>query len=133
MKRTDVTIGQLSAKASVKVETIRYYEKIGLMPKPLRSAGRQRMYDHDHIRRLNFIRRARELGFPLNDIRVLLGLEDHAPSCSEVHTITRHHLGVVKQKIADLNRLKRTLTEIAEQCERTETPDCPVIDALFGR
>lgn len=130
MRRKDITIGDLSTATGVKIETIRYYEKIGLMPDPGRSDGGHRIYSPSHIRRLAFIRRSRELGFSLGDIRALTGLEDRAPSCEDVHELTLHHLGDIRRKIADLKKLERTLSKISSECTKTDTPECPIIDAL---
>ena len=133
MSMADITIGRLSTAAGVNIETIRYYEKIGLMPPPPRSDGGHRLYGEDHLRRLTFIRRARELGFPLDDIRSLLGLEDQVPTCAEVNAITVSHLTTVKAKISALRKLERTLSKISSACTRDQTPDCPIIDALSQR
>ncbi len=131
--KNEITIGRLSSEAGVKIETVRYYEKIGLMPKPPRSAGRHRLYDEVQINRLKFIRRGRELGFPLDDIRSLMGLEDARPSCAEVYEITVHHLKGVREKITDLKRLEATLSSISKACDRSDDPDCPVIETLSGK
>lgn len=123
-------IGALSEATGVHIETIRYYEKIGLAPKPPRSSGGRRVYDEEHRRRLVFIRRARELGFGLDDIRSLLGLADETPSCADVYALTERHLDGVRAKIADLKRLEQTLSRMAKDCDQSKTPDCPIIEAL---
>lgn len=125
-----LTIGKLSEQTSVKIETIRYYEKIGMMPDPPRKASGHRTYTRELVDRLRFIRRGRELGFSLNDIRGLLGVEDNSPTCAEVHELTKTHLDTIRSKITDLRKLEKTLTLIADKCERGQTPDCPIIDAL---
>lgn len=126
------TIGVLSRRTGCKVETIRYYERIGLLPAPARSAGGHRLFGEDHLKRLTFIRRGRELGFSLDDIRGLLGLVDGgAYTCAEVKAVTLEHLGEVRRKLADLRRLERVLKGMAAECEGGAVPDCPVIDALF--
>ncbi len=130
MMRYDITIGKLSAETGVNIETIRYYEKIGLMPKPGRTDGGHRIYTPVEMKRLRFIRRGRDLGFPLDDVRSLLGLEDEPPSCAEVHTITVRHLETVKAKISDLKKLERQLAKIAKECGKGDDFKCPVIDAL---
>lgn len=124
------TIGRLSTQTGVNVETIRYYEKIGLLPAPPRTAGGHRIYGRSEARRLHFIRRARELGFSVSDIRSLLGLEDRPPSCAEVHALTMRHLGNVRAKIADLVELERTLSKTAAACRRNARPKCPIIETL---
>ncbi len=127
----DFTIGHLSGQTRVKIETIRYYERIGLMPKAQRSHGGRRLYDESASRRLGFIRRARELGFSIDEIRALLALSGGKGKCADVHALTVQHLGDVKQKIADLRRLERTLARTAERCRRDASPDCPIIEALW--
>lgn len=125
-------IGVLSKKSAVKIETIRYYEKIGVMPAPARSEGGYRLYAPEHLKRLSFIRRGRELGFSLNELRALLRLVDgHAYACSEVRALTLDHVADIRRKIADLRRLERVMTSIASKCSGRKTPDCPIIDALF--
>ena len=127
------TIGALSRKTGCHIETIRYYERMGLLRKPLRSEGGHRLYDKEQIKRLVFIRRSRELGFSLDEIRTLLRLVDGKRyTCQEVKTITETHLEDVKRKIADLRRLQKTLGAISGQCEGGLVPDCPIIDALFS-
>ena len=130
MTHETLTIGKLSDQTGVKIETIRYYEKIGIMPPPPRTAGGQRVYVYDDFDRLAFIRRCRDLGFSLDSVRSLLGLNDQPPSCADVQSITQAHLATVKKKIADLRRLERTLTSISKDCTGGDTPDCPIIDAL---
>lgn len=127
---SDITIGRLSEAAGVKIETIRYYEKIGIMPNPPRTNGGQRAYGAAHRARLSFIKRSRDLGFSLDAIRSLLGLTDESPTCGEVHAITTEHLNDVRGKIRDLKRLEKTLSAIAAECAGGDTPDCPIIDAL---
>jgi MerR family transcriptional regulator, mercuric resistance operon regulatory protein len=133
MKIDGLSIGALSKQSGVNIETIRYYEKIGVMPAPARSAGGYRIYALDHLKRLGFIRRGRQLGFSLDELRGLLHLVDgHAYTCAEVHTLTLQHLTEVRHKIADLRRLERVLADMAAQCTEDLVPECPVIDALFG-
>ena len=128
-----ISIGGLSRRTGVNIETIRYYEKIGVMPAPARSAGGYRMYALEHVKRLGFIRRGRQLGFSLDELRGLLPLVDgHAYTCAEVHALTRKHLTEVRRKIVDLRRLERVLADMAVQCTKDLVPECPVIDALFG-
>lgn len=123
--------GELAKKANCNIETVRYYEKIGLMPEPPRTAGGYRDYGRVHERRLRFILRARELGFGIEDIRGLLSLVDrHVYTCAEVREMTLEHLAAVRRKIADLKRLERTLAKTVAACNGRSVPDCPVIDAL---
>lgn len=124
-------IGQLSEQTKCKIETIRYYERIGLLPEPGRSGGGYRLYDESHLKRLSFIRRSRELGFSIEEIRGLLNLVDGGSfTCSDVKAITLEHVETIRQKIADLKKLEKTLSRIASQCTGDETPACPIIDAL---
>ena len=126
------TIGALSKGTGCKIETIRYYERIGLLPKPPRSPGGHRLYQDDHLRRLTFIRRCRELGFTLDEVRGLLHLVDGgAYTCAEVKALTLDHAAELRRKVADLRRMKRVLEEMAAECEGGEVPECPIIDALF--
>ncbi len=125
-------IGQLSRQSGVNIETIRYYEKIGIMPAPGRSAGGYRLYAPDHLKRLSFVRRGRELGFSLDELRGLLRLVDgHSYTCGQVRALTLEHVAQVRRKIADLRRLERVMADMAAQCTGARIPKCPVIDALF--
>lgn len=126
------TIGRLAALSGVNLETIRYYERIGLMPEPDRTDGGHRLYEPAHRRRLVFIRRARELGFGLDGIRTLLDLaEPHRRSCDEVRTIASDHLQDVRAKIADLVRLEVILAGTVDRCRSAgAAPSCPVLDLL---
>ena len=127
-----LSIGLLSTQTNCKVETIRYYEKIGIFPKPPRTEGGHRVYSENHLKRLVFIRRGRELGFSLEDIRTLLKLIDGgANTCQQVEAITLHHIGNIHQKILDLKKLEKILATISSQCEGGVVPECPILDALF--
>jgi MerR family mercuric resistance operon transcriptional regulator len=127
-----LTIGGLSQQTGCHIETIRYYEKIGLLPKPNRSEGGHRLYGADQIKRLAFIRRCRELGFALEDIRGLLALVDgRRYTCQQVKAVTERHLESIREKVVDLRILDKTLAGIAARCQGTEAPDCPIIDILF--
>ncbi len=124
-------IGLLSRETGVNIETIRYYERIGLMPKPPRTDGRHRVYDRTHKQRLVFIRRARELGFSLDDIRNLLGLErNESLTCNEVRALTERNLVEFREKIRDLRKLERVLNELTAQCRGDDVPACPILDVL---
>ncbi|MBT3532939.1 MAG: helix-turn-helix domain-containing protein [Rhodospirillaceae bacterium] len=129
---TVLSIGGLSKRTGVNLETVRYYENIGIMPKPPRSAAGHRRYDEEHLKRLTFVKRSRELGFTLKEVRALLALVDGGDySCGEVHELTLNHLHEVRQKIADLQRLEATLADISDQCADGTIPDCPFIETLF--
>jgi MerR family transcriptional regulator, mercuric resistance operon regulatory protein len=128
-----LTIGALSARTGVNIETIRFYERVGILPKPPRSAGGHRIYAPNQLMRLHFVRRSRELGFSLDEIRGLLRLVDGGHyTCAEVKSITLDHLGDIRRKIADLQCLERTLANVAGKCRGGKVPDCPVIEALFS-
>ncbi len=127
-----LSIGKLGEKTSVNIETIRYYERIKLMPPPFRSDGGHRIYDETHTERLSFIRRCRDLGFPLEDIRSLLDMADKDEHCSSMRPAVFTHLDVVKAKIAALVEMERSLTTILDDCKDCSTPSCSVSNALFG-
>jgi DNA-binding transcriptional MerR regulator len=125
-----LTIGELSRQAQVKIPTIRYYEQIGLLAAPVRTEAQQRRYRPDDVRRLNFIRHARELGFEVEAIRQLLGLtNDPNRSCGEVHDITRAHLDEVNDKIARLVALRDEL-EAMVACDHKRISECRIIEVL---
>ncbi len=127
-------IGTLSKRTGCNVETIRYYERIGLLPRAVRSQGGHRLYGEAESRRLGFIRRTRELGFTLDQVRTLLKLVDGGRyTCAHVKHITVHHLDEVRRKLADLRKIERVLAKMAAQCDGGTVPKCPVIDALFDR
>jgi MerR family mercuric resistance operon transcriptional regulator len=127
-----LTIGALSKRTGVNIETIRFYERVGILPKPPRSAGGHRIYSQDELMRLGFVRRSRELGFSLAEVRGLLRLVDGGShTCAEVKAVTLDHLADVRRKIADLRRLEQTLADVAGKCRGGKVPDCPVIEVLF--
>lgn len=126
----EFSIGRLSQRTGVNIETIRYYEKIALLRPPPRTEGGHRLYPEGHLRRLVFIRRSRELGFTLDEIRNLLGLVEGGHACGDVQNAAFAHLANIRQKIADLRRMERTLAETAARCEGGTAPDCPIVDVL---
>jgi Cu(I)-responsive transcriptional regulator len=129
-----LSIGEAARAAGTGAETIRYYEKIGLLPKPARTAGNYRSYGSQEVARLTFIRRARELGFSLDQVRTLLSLsDDRGRSCAEVDEIARGHLDAVEHKIADLMALKRELSSVISQCGQGTIADCRILDAIGPR
>ena len=126
------TIGAVSKRSGVHIETIRYYERIGLVPPPPRTAGGARVYDDALLRRLSFIRRCREMGFSIDEIRALLEMTDRRDfTCAEIHALTLTHLGAVRARIADLQRLEGALADMAARCDLGETPECPILDVLM--
>ena len=127
-----IQIGELSRRTGCNIETIRYYERIALLPAPARSAGRYRVYDTADVRRLAFIRRARELGFTLDEVRTLLSLSanEGQGACANVRELAESHLAEVRTKIADLRAMERVLAAAVRRCAAGEVPGCPIIDAL---
>ena len=131
-KKRDLSSGALAREAGVNVETIRYYEKIGLMPEPVRAGNGYRVYDETGLKRLSFIRRCRELGFSLDEVRGLLGLVDGGDyTCAEVRDLSIVHLSDVRQKIRDPRKMERTLKEMVSQCDGGLVPECPIVDRLY--
>ena len=131
MAREQLTIGDLAKATDTKVETIRYYERIGLLPAPARTRGNYRSYNSEQSGRLSFIRRARDLGFSLAQVRELLSLSDQRRrSCEAVDAIAREHLAEVDHKIADLAALRRELGNIISQCGHGTVAECRIIEAL---
>ena len=124
-------IGQLARQTGTKVETIRFYEKNGLLPAPSRTDGNYRAYEPGHLSRLSFIRRARELGFSLDQIREFLKLaDDRSQSCAAVDAIAREHRKEVERKIEDLTALKSELDRMIYQCGCGLVADCRIIESL---
>lgn len=125
------SIGDLSQATGTKVETIRYYERTGLLPSPERTAGNYRAYSAAQLGRLSFIRRGRDLGFSLDEIRALLALADKRDrSCCEVDEIARAHLRDVEAKLADLRALRAELKQLIAQCQHGTIAECRIIEAL---
>ena len=126
-----VPISKLAELTGSNVETIRYYERIAVMPKPDRTAGGHRFYTPDQIKRLRFIRRTRELGFTLDEIRNLLCLVDeHSYTCDDIRDIVSAHLTKMREKIKDLRRLEKSLREMVATCDRGAVPECPILEVL---
>ena len=130
--RHTLSIGQLSKSTDCNIETIRYYEKIEILPKPPRSEGGHRLYGEADIKHLQFVRRCRELGFSLGKIRELLRLAEGGKyTCAEVRSITVDHAAEVIRKIADLKKMEMILQTMAAQCAGGDVPDCPILEVLF--
>jgi DNA-binding transcriptional MerR regulator len=126
-----LTIGQLGQATDTKIETIRYYEKIGLLPAPRRTTGNYRSYAAEHLQRLGFIRRARDLGFSIEDIRELLKLAGRGEApCEGVDRLVARHLETTERKIAALTRLRRELRYTLDSCQGGRIAECRVIQAL---
>lgn len=126
------TIGQAARLSGVSIETIRYYERRGVVPAPERSPAGRRLYDDAAMARLRFVRRCRNLGFSLSDVRVLLSLADRGEgSCAEVKYLGERHLEQVRDKIGELVRLESSLGRLVGQCE-DDRPECPALRELLS-
>jgi DNA-binding transcriptional MerR regulator len=126
-----LAIGDLARATGVKITTIRFYESIGLMPEPARTAAGRRVYGEPHRRRLNFVRHARDLGFEVDAIRELLTLSDRPEqSCARVDAIARQHLADVEERIARLELLRTELARMVKACRHGRVGDCRILDTL---
>ncbi len=126
----ELTIGQLADEAGVNVETIRYYQRRGLMPEPAKPTGGYRRYAVDDVQRVRFIKRAQALGFSLEEIGALLGL-DQAHACSETRELAAHKLQVIEIKLADLEAMRKALASLLRECDTGAARDgCPILHAL---
>lgn len=131
MKR--LAIGDLARRTGTKVNTVRFYEDIGLLPRPIRTASGRRSYDAADVRRLSFIRHGRGLGFSVNEIRSLLALADEPDrDCAEAAAIARHHLQDVEVRIAKLQTLHTALANLEASCDGGRIADCRIIEAIAG-
>lgn len=127
----EYAIGEMARAGGCKVQTVRYYEKIGLLAEPRRSAGNQRIYDQSHMDRLAFIRHSREMGFPLPAIRELLELaDDRSRSCARVDLIAQARLEEVESRIQRLRALKGELVRMIEMCRGGRIEHCRIIEVL---
>ena len=126
-----LAIGTLAKRTGTKVQTIRYYEQIGILPEPGRTEGGQRRYNDSDLDRLAFVRHARQLGFTLEAIRELLDLSDNpCRSCAEVDSIAQRQLKEVKVRIARLQALEKELKRMLHECSRDTVADCRVLEVL---
>jgi len=127
-----IAIGRLAKHTGTNVETIRYYERMGLWTAPPRSEGGYRLYGTGHLKRLHFIRRARLLGFSIGEVRTLLRLADERKRpCAEVRAVAEEHLADVRNKIADLKTMEKVLEETVARCVAGTGSHCALIDALY--
>lgn len=132
METSAMTIGDLARAAEVNVETVRYYQRLGIFPEPPRARGSIRRYQDDALKRLHFIRRAQRLGFSLEEVKNLLGLSD-GKHCAETRELAERKLALVEEKLADLNAMRDALTELVSACRRGGRGcGCPLIDALVA-
>lgn len=136
MDTEQFSIGQLAGDADCRVETVHYYEKTGLMPEPPRTEGGHRMYALSDVKRLNFIRRCRDLGFSIEQIKEMLKfIDEPGHYCGEVKAMAMLQSRDIQRKIDDLKRLQQALTQMVGQCkgEQFSIDDCPIIDALYTK
>lgn len=126
-------IGELARAADCRVVTIRYYERVGILPVPARAENNYRMYGAPHLRRLRFVRRTRELGFSLDEVRTLLTLIDSGGyTCEDIQRVAQRHLDEVRTRLRDLQRMEATLAGLVGQCSGGATPDCSLLETLFA-
>ena len=129
----DLTIGRVAEAAGVNVETIRFYQRRKLLDEPVKPLGGVRRYSGEIVFRVRFIKRAQQLGFTLDEVQNLLALED-GQSCKKTHDLAVKKLAIVERRIADLNRMRRTLKTLIGQCETGSGKiACPIISTLAGR
>lgn len=130
-----LTRGKLAARTGCNIETIRYYESIGLMPAPARSPAGYRQYGEEHLRRLNFIQRARELGFSSEKIQGLLELSrlECGHTRADVKALTEAHIDEIAAQIRDLQKIRRRLQQISSYCDGSgeSAATCPILESLF--
>jgi MerR family mercuric resistance operon transcriptional regulator len=131
-RNAGIQIGDLARRSGCNVETVRYYERIGLLPTPAHTAGGYRLYEMTDVRRLRFARRARELGFTLEEVRTLMALSTHKfrSACAEVRQFAADHLAMVRAKIADLQTIEGVLADAVQRYDVDELPGCPLIKTL---
>jgi MerR family mercuric resistance operon transcriptional regulator len=132
MEAKTMTIGDLARAAEVNVETVRYYQRLGIFPEPLRARGSIRRYPDDALKRLHFIKRAQRLGFSLDEVKTLLGLSD-GKHCAETRELAERKLVVIEEKLADSSAMRDALNELVLACQRGGRGcGCPLIDALVA-
>ena len=126
-------IGELARACECPVETIRYYEKIGLLPHAARRANGYRSYENMHQKWLQFILRSRELGFSQDEVRRLTDLaHQKRPACADVHALLEEHVVDVRKRVSELERMEKALIRLKKQCQEGTLHDCPVIDELMS-
>lgn len=127
----EMTIGALAKLTGVPSKTIRYYEEIGLLPEPARGPNGYRRYDERALHRLRFVKRARDLGFGIDEVQELLALwDDPGRTSAEVKAVAQKHIGEVERKIEKLQEMRRTLMHLVHRCHGDERPDCPILEDL---
>lgn len=128
-----ISIGELAARSGIKIETIRYYERQGQLPRAGRTAGGHRLFDRDHLERLLFIKRARSLGIGGGDFQRLVGLLDSGYTCGEVQRIAEKHLGGVRRRIEELKEIEATLLDLLSDCGKQGAKSCAIIERLSAQ
>lgn len=126
-------VGEIAKIVNVNVETLRYYEKIKLMPKPKRKESRYRLYDDNDLRKLKFIKRSKELGFTLKEIKELLNLKiESTATCGDVKHLAEHKLNDIEERINDLKNIKSVLIKLINQCicEEVSSEECPILEVI---
>lgn len=129
----NLKVGEIAKIVGINVETLRYYEKIKIMPKPKRMESKYRFYDSLDVQRLLFIKRGKELGFTLKEIKELLELKiESSATCGDVKHLSEHKLADVNERIADLKRIKKVLEKLINQCvcEKVSTDECPILEVI---
>jgi len=125
--------GELAKQLGCHLETVRYYENIGIMPEPERTSGGHRLYGSKQQERLRFILRCRDFGFSIEDLRKLLSMIDSERyTCGEVYDLTKEYLIRISQKITDLKKLEHSLKQISRNCAETGALSCPIVEALYN-
>lgn len=130
---TEYFVGQIAKDVGINVETVRYYEKLKLLPKPKRKESRYRIYDEMDLKRLLFIKRAKELGFSLKEIKELFGLRiDSEAKCGDVKHLAEHKLKDIEERLRDLKNIKNVLVKLINQCvcEEVSTNECPILEVI---
>jgi len=135
VRSAEIRVGELSRRTGCNIETVRFYERIGLLPRPARNAARYRLYEEADVHRLTFVRRARELGFTLDEVRALLALsaDPAEDTCTDVRDLAAGHLADVRAKIADLRAMERALAKAIRHCDLGAPSGCPLIATLSAR
>ncbi len=129
-------VGEIAKKVGINLETLRYYEKINLMPQPKRRDSRYRYYDANDLKRLLFIKRSKELGFTLKEIQELLNLKvESTATCGDIKHLTEHKLKDIEERIRDLNNIKMVLVKLINQCvcEELSTDECPILEVIDNK
>ena len=132
IEKRDLGRSQLAKLAGVNLETVRFYERNGLMPEPIRNAVGYRQYGATDLKRLRFIRRSKELGFSITETRQLLSMSDGQNTCGDIQIFAEDHIRSIKSKISDLKKMQKTLSVLAESCADNRSAECPMIDTLMA-